>query len=390
MKKGSAFFIFYCIALFFFWIADSVADPGIIPVAKFTSPALPGGAPEGWSLEKKTGKPSMIMEKDGDTFYLHLISLGDSSFGIRKEAKVDVKKFPILRWRWKVNKLPLGGDVRKSSVDDQAVQIYIAFRETGFSRLLNPPIIGYIWDNEAPKGWTGKSMQIGGSKVRYIVLRNKTDKTGNWYTERRNIYQDYKKLFNDIKGGEPQELTTGLQIYINSQRTKSPAESLIGEIYFSDEVSDIALAAAEKEALSGKAAKISAIKPPAITKISSSKAKESLLNCINISIEFKTDSTTVEDNYNDKIQMIAEYLIKNHEIKLTLIGHTDNIGTEEYNRNLSRSRAENVKNYLINKFNFDPQRLIVQGAGSTQPIAGNNTPEGRQQNRRVSIKDCPG
>jgi outer membrane protein OmpA-like peptidoglycan-associated protein len=89
------------------------------------------------------------------------------------------------------------------------------------------------------------------------------------------------------------------------------------------------------------------------------------------------------------MQTVASYLIRNPEIKLTIIGHTDNVGTEEYNLALSNRRAERVKHYLVNKFNFDSQRLLVQGAGSSQPIADNDTLEGRQQNRRVSIKDCP-
>ena len=84
---------------------------------------MPAGLPEGWSLDKKTGKPIMRMKKENNVFYLNLISSGDSSFGVRKEVRVDVKKFPILCWRWKVNKLPRGGDVRKSSTDDQAVQV---------------------------------------------------------------------------------------------------------------------------------------------------------------------------------------------------------------------------------------------------------------------------
>jgi outer membrane protein OmpA-like peptidoglycan-associated protein len=312
-----------------------------------------------------------------------LISLGDSSFGLRKEASVDVKKFPILRWRWKVKKLPRGGDVRKSSTDDQALQVYVAFKETGFPSILNTPIIGYIWDNEAPKGWTGRSQQIGGNKLRYIVLRNKTDKIGQWYAEQRNIYQDYKRLFRDIKGGEPQGLTTGLQIYINSQRTKSPAEGLVGEIYFSDEPSDIALAETEK------AVGISAIKQPVTAKFSTERKEKQRLNCINVSIYFKTDSTTVEENYADEMQTVASYLIRNPEIKLTIIGHTDNVGTEKYNLALSNRRAESAKHYLVNKFNFNSQRLLVQGSGFSQPIADNDTLEGQQQNRRVSIKDCP-
>jgi len=341
----------------------------------------------------------MRMKKEDNVFYLNLISSGDSSFGVRKAVRVDVKKFPILCWRWKVNKLPIGGDVRKSSTDDQALQVYVAFKSTGLLAMTNTPVIGYIWDSEAPKGWSGRSKQLGGDKLRFIVLRNRTDQTGQWYTERRNLYKDYKKLFGDIKGGEPQGLTTGLQIHINSQHTKSPADSLIGEIFFSDAPSDIALAESVREVTQKQDLKISAIKPPAPPIISAVKPppspiisavkKQPLTDCININIEFSSDSVDVGNNYNDEIQAIVKYLIKNPEAKLKIIGHTDNIGTKQNNLALSKRRATSVKNYLVNKFNIDAQRLIAQGVGSTQPVADNNTDEGRKKNGRVTINNCP-
>jgi outer membrane protein OmpA-like peptidoglycan-associated protein len=339
-------------------------------------------------MDKKNGNPSMRIKKEENVFYLNLISSGDSSFGVRKEFRVDVRKFPILCWRWKVNKLPRGGDVRKTSTDDQALQVYVAFKATGFPAITNTPVIGYIWDNEAPKGWTGRSPQIGGSKLRYIVLRNKTDQTGKWYMERRNLYKDYKKLFGDIKGGEPQGLTTGLQIHINSQHTKSPVDSLIGEIYFSDTPSDIALAESVREVIQTQDVRISAIKPPSPPKISAVK-KQIPAGCLNISIKFSADSVYVGNNYNDEMQTIVKYLIKNPQAQLTITGHTDNTGTEQHNLALSQKRAASVKDYLVSNFNIDQQRLSMQGVGSTQPVADNDTDEGRENNRRVTINDCP-
>jgi OOP family OmpA-OmpF porin len=97
----------------------------------------------------------------------------------------------------------------------------------------------------------------------------------------------------------------------------------------------------------------------------------------------------VGDNHNDEIQTIVKYLIKNPEAKLTIIGHTDNIGTKQNKLVLSKRRAASVKDYLVDKFNIDPQRLITQGAGSTVPVADNDTDEGRKKNGRVTINDCP-
>ncbi len=386
MKKLFVFFL--CIGLSFFSAWDSGANLLIIPVTNFNSSDISSVLPAGWSLDKKTGKPLMRIKKEDNAFYLNMISSGDSSFGVRKEFKVDVKKFPILCWRWKVHKLPRSGDVRKASTDDQAVQVLVAFKATGFPAMTHTPVIGYIWDCEAPKGWSGRSPQFGGDKLRYIVLRNRTDQTGQWYTERRNLYKDYKKLFSDIKGGEPQGLTTGLQIHINSQHTKSPADSEIGEIYFSDGPSDIALAESVREVTQTQDAKISAVKPPPPPRISAVK-KQPSADCLSISIEFNSDSADVGDSYNDEMQDVVEYLIKNPKAILTIIGHTDNSGTTQQNLILSKKRAESVKDYLVDNFNIDQQRLKTQGVGSAKPVADNDTEEGRKNNRRVTINDCP-
>lgn len=377
-----------CIGLSFFPLWDSVADLLIIPVTNFNLSDMASGVPAGWSIDKIKGKPFLKMKKEDNAFYLNLISSGDSSFGVRKECKVDIKKFPILCWRWKVNKLPQGGDIRKLSTDDQALQLYVAFKAIGFPALINTPVVGYIWDCEAPKGWSGRSQQIGANKLRYIVLRNRTDKTDQWYTERRNLYQDYKKLFGDIKGGEPQELTTGLQIHINTQKTKTTADSEIGEIYFSAAPSDIALAESAREIKQLQDLKISAVKPPPPPKIIAVK-KQIPADCLNIIIEFNSSSADVGDSYNDEMQAVVEYMIKNPKAILTITGHTDNTGATQYNLILSEKRAKSVKNYLVNNFNIDEQRLTTQGICSAKPVADNDTEEGRKNNRYVTINDCP-
>jgi OOP family OmpA-OmpF porin len=67
------------------------------------------------------------------------------------------------------------------------------------------------------------------------------------------------------------------------------------------------------------------------------------------------------------------------------IGHTDNIGTKEYNQKLSVRRAEAVKAYLVSK-GIEPNRIYTEGKGLTQPIADNRTAAGRAKNRRVEIE----
>lgn len=382
----------YLLLIFLVFIGSMDARASIVPVTRFRSLEMPNGAPAGWAVEKKIGVPSLRMAREGENFYLHLLSSGNSSFGVRTSAQVNVKEFPVISWRWKVDKMPVGGDVRKKAADDQALQVYIAFKETGFPAVLNTPVIGYIWDNEAPKGWNGRSRQVGGDKMRYLVLRNKTDKTGQWYTERRNIYEDYKKLFSDINGGEPLGVTTGVQVHINTQRTKTPAEGMIGDIYFSSDLRDMAATEAAKEKIAARSPAISGPKRksfPRTAKEVNGAGDFDKPRCVNIAIEFETDSAEVRAGIEGEIQRILEYLVKYPYARLKITGHTDNIGSDAYNKALSRRRAQSVGNYLVEKYNVDWQRLIIGGAGASQPIADNSTLEGQRRNRRVMIQDCP-
>jgi hypothetical protein len=201
-------------------------------VAGFSTSDTQKGVPAGWELDRKTGTVTLHLVRDGESNCLNMVS-DQSSFGIKRAIKLNIREYPYLNWTWKVSKLPSGGDVRKSETDDQAAQIYLAFPAKGFPAKLNTPVIGYIWDNEAPKEWTGRSPQLGGGKMRYVVVRNRIDKLGLWYAEKRNIYQDYQKLFRDLQGGEPTGPTQGISLYINSQHTNSTAECSIGDIFFS-------------------------------------------------------------------------------------------------------------------------------------------------------------
>jgi hypothetical protein len=203
----------------------------VVTGTNFASAELVRGVPPGWVLDRKAGTVNFRLEKEREGFVLRFVSDRDSSFGIKRELHVDLRQYPYLNWRWKAVRLPLGGDVREAGTDDQAIQFYVAFPATGFPAKLNTPVLGYIWDNEAPRGWTGRSDQIGGRKLRYVVVRNKTDRIGEWYTEKRNIYQDFRDLFADLKGMDA--VTHGIEFYINSQYTKSGAEGWIGDVFFS-------------------------------------------------------------------------------------------------------------------------------------------------------------
>ncbi|MBN2539418.1 MAG: DUF3047 domain-containing protein, partial [Deltaproteobacteria bacterium] len=203
-----------------------------LTVAGFDSEKMDKGAPSGWELVDKKGVPNLVLESIDNRYALHMKSNSKSSFGIQKEMAVTIKEYPFLNWEWKVATLPVGADVRNADTDDQSIQVYVAFKPTGWPAKLNTPVIGYIWGVECPKDTVVTSQQPFLDKVRYVVLRNKEDALNTWCSEKRNLKDDYEKLFPDIDGGQPRDIE-GVTFYINSQNTKSEAESWIYNVRFS-------------------------------------------------------------------------------------------------------------------------------------------------------------
>jgi hypothetical protein len=189
------------------WAEDRVV------IADFSS-----GTTAGWQLKEKSGKADVAVLKDGDVSAVRFRSV-DASFSLQKEVHVDIKQFPILTWKWKVTKLPGGGDFRKSTTDDQASQLFVAFTKA--------KSIVYIWDTSAPQGLTEDTTPVPFMHIKVVVVRTGAVDTGKWLTETRNVYEDYKKLF-----GEEPPLVSGMRLQINSQHTKTSAESYFADVLF--------------------------------------------------------------------------------------------------------------------------------------------------------------
>jgi len=101
-------------------------------------------------------------------------------------------------------------------------------------------------------------------------------------------------------------------------------------------------------------------------------------------ILFDVDKAALQDEYRSELSELASILNKYNDTNILLAGHTDSTGSEDYNLELSRRRAQSVGDYLGTQ-NVDTSRSIVEGYGESQPIASNETPEGRSQNRRVEV-----
>lgn len=181
------------------------------------------GSAEGWQLKEWAGKAKyeVVDTEAGKTLHL---SSDNTSTALYKEARFNIKDFPLLNWKWKTLKLPEGGDVRSKGSDDQAAQVYVVFPR--WPEAVNSRLVGYIWDTTAAEGSIVTSTKT--SNVKYIVVKSGGADLGRWFSEQRNVYADYRRLFNE----EPPEVGR-VSVMIDSDNTKSAAESFVADIYFS-------------------------------------------------------------------------------------------------------------------------------------------------------------
>lgn len=105
-------------------------------------------------------------------------------------------------------------------------------------------------------------------------------------------------------------------------------------------------------------------------------------------VTFATDQDQVQPGFFPTLNSVGLVLKKYNRTLVDVYGHTDSTGDSNYNLNLSQRRATSVANYLTGQ-GIDSRRLYVSGFGESQPVASNDTPAGRAQNRRVEIKLVP-
>jgi len=101
-------------------------------------------------------------------------------------------------------------------------------------------------------------------------------------------------------------------------------------------------------------------------------------------IQFEFNSASILDEYMDELNNMVRLLNQYFDVRLKLIGHTDDIGSEQYNMDLSYERAKSIGNYLI-KCGIDARRIVVEGKGNKEPLVKNTEEFARAKNRRVEF-----
>ncbi len=106
---------------------------------------------------------------------------------------------------------------------------------------------------------------------------------------------------------------------------------------------------------------------------------------ITLDVTFKTNSAEIKEESLPQMQKYSAFLNKNKNYSAKIVGYTDSRGSASYNKKLSQKRADAVAKYLVNN-GVESSRVIAKGAGEVDPIATNDTAEGRAKNRRIEAE----
>ena len=171
-----------------------------------------GEFPPDWKPRKDAGREVYsIREMDGLRF-LRAVAKG---LGIQaaRQYEWDPKAYPMLAWFWRPVEFPAGSDERQSKTNDSAVSVYAVFPHSPWSL----KSLKYIWSAVVP---VGTRLSSSGGLTQVLVIRSGTEKKGAWTEERVNLFEDYKKFFDEAETPK----ASGIAVLTDSDDTKSVAQ----------------------------------------------------------------------------------------------------------------------------------------------------------------------
>jgi hypothetical protein len=223
-------------------------SPARLDAGLFSS-ASPGEIlPDSWQplvfrrIERHT---DYSLVKESDSVVIKAVS-DQSASGLVRAISIDPSQYPVIEWRWKVNNVLRKGDVTSKDGDDYPARIYISFafdpekadylerlKHRAAQRIRGQDVpyraISYIWGSNRPAGTMIANAYS--DRVMMFVVQGGVEKLQQWVTERRNVYEDYKKAF-----GEEPAMISGVAIMTDTDNTRESAVAWYGDIVFRDDL----------------------------------------------------------------------------------------------------------------------------------------------------------
>jgi Protein of unknown function (DUF3047) len=215
-------------------------------VGDFSRQPLNDNPPRYW-------EPLVFDDIDTHTVYTHVLDEGigviqaksrASSSGLIRKITIDPSRYPVVSFRWKIQNILESADLTHKGGNDASARVYITFaydssqvawlEQVGFEAIKlfhseYPPIatLIYVWASYLEKGTIIESPYTSRAKI--IVLESGADKKGQWVSEKRNIYEDYRMAF----GSENVPMISGVAVMTDTDNTCGQAFSWYGDIVFS-------------------------------------------------------------------------------------------------------------------------------------------------------------
>jgi len=223
-------------------LAGRVLAQEIIEVGVFSKATTDAVFPEGWEVLNLGGaerKTQYSLVKDNGVWVARSDSKNAAS-AMFYPIEIDLKKTPIVQWRWKITKTLKKGNATRRDGDDYPARFYVFFEYDasrlswferisyeGYYRLYGayPPLaaLNYLWANKLPVGT--QIPNIYSDRVQMFAVRSGNTQVGQWVTEQRNIYNDYLQAF-----GEEPPTTLGIAFMTDTDNTGEQATAFFGDI----------------------------------------------------------------------------------------------------------------------------------------------------------------
>jgi hypothetical protein len=191
-----------------------------IPVGEFSSGQL-----HGWKEKHFDGSTTYKITELDERKVLHAKSKASAS-GMFKELKIDLHETPYLNWSWKVDNTLGNINERSREGDDYPARVYVVF--SGGIFFWKTRAINYVWSSAQNQGSEWLNAYTDHSPM--IAVQGKQQATGQWLNEKRNIREDYRRLF-----GDDIRYVDAVAIMTDTDNTGVEASAYYGDIYFSAE-----------------------------------------------------------------------------------------------------------------------------------------------------------
>ncbi len=201
--------------------AAAIATEQRVDISNFSSGSL-----EGWEDKSFEGETSYTFINDQGRQVLSATSESSAS-GKGRKIKIDLTKTPYVNWSWKVDKgLPALDETSKAG-DDYAARLYVV--KSGGALIWNTKALNYVWSASQTREATWPNA-FKPKNAMMLAARGTDDSIGEWVTEKRNVREDFKKLFGvDIK------VIDAIAIMTDTDNSKLSASAVYGDIYFTAE-----------------------------------------------------------------------------------------------------------------------------------------------------------